>query len=325
MILKDKVYGDQKVNDPLIIELLNSPEMQRLKGVGQYSTWKIINPKLDTTRFEHSFGVYCLLKRFGSSYEEQIAGLLHDINHTAFSHVADYVFGDPSTQEYSDLKQKEILMSSSIPKILAKKGLNTEKIADHHGFGLLDRDLPDLCCDRIDYCLRDALTYGLIDHNKANKILNGLIVHNKEIICKDRESAYLITKTFFDMSNLLWSNEVQAGSFLLLAEALKLALKKGIIKESDFYTTDDVLLEKLKSSGNEKILNLLSSIKKDSIFLGTKEDYTIYSKSKARYIDPKFIENEKIIRLSEVDAKFKKEIDNFKEIIKKGFYIKVKL
>ena len=33
-----------------------------------------------------------LIKKLGGSVEEQIAGLLHDVSHTAFSHVIDYVF-----------------------------------------------------------------------------------------------------------------------------------------------------------------------------------------------------------------------------------------
>ena len=185
MIIKDKVYGEQKINDPLIIELINSPGMQRLKGVGQYSTWRLMNPKLDTTRFEHSLGVYCLLKKFRASFEEQIAGLLHDLNHTAFSHVVDYVLGDPETQDYGDLKHKEILMNSNIPSILEKSNISPEKISDYHSFGLLERDLPDLCCDRIDYCLRDSVCYGLIDQKKANQILNGLMVLVSSICLKN--------------------------------------------------------------------------------------------------------------------------------------------
>ncbi len=32
-----------------------------------------------------------LVNRLGGSLEEQIAALLHDVSHTAFSHVIDYV------------------------------------------------------------------------------------------------------------------------------------------------------------------------------------------------------------------------------------------
>ncbi|MBW2977694.1 HD domain-containing protein [Candidatus Woesearchaeota archaeon] len=324
MIIKDKVYGEQKIEDPLIIELINSPGMQRLKGVGQYSTWRLMNPKLNTTRFEHSFGVYCLLKKFNASFDEQIAGLLHDLNHTAFSHVIDYVLGDPETQDYGDLKHKEILMNSTIPSILEKRNIDPHKISDHHSFGLLERDLPDLCCDRIDYCLRDSICYGLINQKKANQILNGLIVHNGEIICKDKNSAAEISKIFLHMAKVLWSNEIQSGSFLLLAKAIKIALKNGILNEQNLYTTDDNLYSVLANSNNKEILKLIKPIDKERIIEGTKEDHDFHTKAKVRYIDPKFLENGKLIRLSEVDEDYKKSCQEYAERIKKGFYIKIK-
>lgn len=44
------------------------------------------------TRYEHSVGAMLLVRRAGGSVEAQAAGLLHDVAHTALSHVADNVF-----------------------------------------------------------------------------------------------------------------------------------------------------------------------------------------------------------------------------------------
>lgn len=324
MIIQDKVYGEQKIDDELVIDLINSPELQRLKGVGQYGTWEMLDSKFNTKRFEHSFGVYHLLKRFGADKDEQIAGLLHDINHTAFSHVVDYVLGDPETQEFGDSKHKDMIMQSTIPSLLNKRDISIKKICDPHNFGLLEREIPDLCCDRIDYFLRDSMCVGLIDKQQANEILEGLIVHNGEIICKNKESASRIARLFLNTSKTLWCNELQAGSFLLLAEALKIAVKKKIVTMEDFYKTDKELFNALLNSKNNEVIEYLSYIHKDALIPGTKEDHDIYSKSKARHIDPKFLENGEIKRLSEVDKEFKKEIDEFKEWVKPGFYLKLK-
>ena len=51
----------------------------------------LADPNISTSRFEHSLGVCHLIKILNGSQKEQIAGLLHDIPHTAFSHVIDYV------------------------------------------------------------------------------------------------------------------------------------------------------------------------------------------------------------------------------------------
>ncbi len=324
MIIKDKVYGEQKIEDPMIIELMGSPEMERLKHIGQYGSWELLDSKLNTRRFEHSFGVYHLLKHFGADKEEQIAGLLHDINHTAFSHVVDYVLGDPLTQDFGDSKHKDMIMNSTIPALLEKRKINIDKISDPHNFGLLEREIPDICCDRLDYCLRDSICFGIITQEEANDILDGLTVKNNEIICKDKESAQKIARLFLKTSKLFWSNEMQAGSYLLLAEALKIAVKEKIVTEDDFYTTDKELFNKLLNSNNNEIIEYLSYIHLDVITPGTKEDHDIYAKSKPRHIDPKFIDGEKLIRLSEADGDFKKEVEEFKEQVKPGYFIKLK-
>ena len=45
MIVNDSVYGRQIINDPLILEIIATPEMQRLKGVNQYGEWNLFDEK----------------------------------------------------------------------------------------------------------------------------------------------------------------------------------------------------------------------------------------------------------------------------------------
>jgi HD superfamily phosphohydrolase len=35
MYYKDTIYGSYKIQEPVILELINSPAMQRLKGIDQ--------------------------------------------------------------------------------------------------------------------------------------------------------------------------------------------------------------------------------------------------------------------------------------------------
>ena len=60
MIVQDRIYGKQEINDQVIIDLINTKAMQRLKGVNQYATFKWLNPDFNTTRYEHCLGVYFL-------------------------------------------------------------------------------------------------------------------------------------------------------------------------------------------------------------------------------------------------------------------------
>jgi len=65
-----------------------------------------------------------LVRRLGASLDEQIAALLHDVSHTAFSHVIDFVFNDHNGQSYHEEKKEEFVASTDIPTILNKYNLN---------------------------------------------------------------------------------------------------------------------------------------------------------------------------------------------------------
>jgi len=99
----------------------------------------IYNPWFN--RFEHSVGVYLLLRKYRASLQEQVAGLLHDISHTAFSHIIDYVFGRETTHDDHEKFYKEILSSSEILAILDKYGLDINAIADLEKFNLLEKEM----------------------------------------------------------------------------------------------------------------------------------------------------------------------------------------
>lgn len=86
------LYGDFTIAEPVLIELLQDPYMQRLKHIRQYGTNYYTIKKQDFNRFDHSVGVFVLLRKYGASLNEQIAGLLHDVSHTVFSHCGDYLF-----------------------------------------------------------------------------------------------------------------------------------------------------------------------------------------------------------------------------------------
>ena len=83
----DSVYGMIQIDDPAVRALIASPSLQRLKEIDQAGFLTPFRPEEDKiTRFEHSVGVYVLLKLYGASLEEQVSGLIHDVSHTAFSH-----------------------------------------------------------------------------------------------------------------------------------------------------------------------------------------------------------------------------------------------
>ena len=99
MDIKDEIYGEFKVAEPVLISLINSQPIQRLKGIDNYGIPKEMYQFPGFSRFDHSLGVLLLLRRLGAGIEEQVAGLLHDVSHTAFSHVVDWAIGDSEKED----------------------------------------------------------------------------------------------------------------------------------------------------------------------------------------------------------------------------------
>jgi len=157
MIYQDRVYGQIKIEKPLILELINHPLMQRLKGVNQSGYYEPFLSKESYSRFEHSVGVYILLKKFDAPFREQVAGLIHDFSHSVFSHCIDYVLnkGAEEKQNYQDNIFANYILSSDLPIIFKKYHLDIKFLLDEKNFPLKEKDLPDLCADRIDYTLRN--------------------------------------------------------------------------------------------------------------------------------------------------------------------------
>lgn len=190
MSVDDRVYGTVEITSEAAIELINSKPMQRLKGIAQFGIPDEFYHHKNYSRYEHSVGVMLLLKRLGASEEEQIAGLLHDVSHTAFSHVIDWVVGDGKTEDYQDEQHERYVSSSAIPAILERHGYAVSRMVDYHHFGLLERGLPDLCADRVDYSLRE------FPAKVASTCVPALTTMRNQIVFADEAAALLFARHF---------------------------------------------------------------------------------------------------------------------------------
>jgi uncharacterized protein len=125
-------YGPIEVEEPVLLELLKSPAVQRLKQVHQYGVAYYTTHCEEYNRLDHSLGVFAILRKNGASLKEQISGLLHDVSHTVFSHVGDWVFGKEYQEEdYQSMIYKIYLSHSGIEDILIKHGYTI-----NHRFGI---------------------------------------------------------------------------------------------------------------------------------------------------------------------------------------------
>lgn len=328
MKYKDRVYGQVIIKEKVLVELIKTNTMQRLKNINQGGVLIFLNPnhewrEFKTTRFEHSVGVCILLKKFNACLEEQIAGLLHDVSHTAFSHALDFMFNRHTQHDYHEQFHEKMILDSEIPLILKKHGIEVNNILDEKRFTLLERELPDLCADRVDYFLRDMSIVNSVIEKKVNHILNTLTNFNGEIIFTDREMAKLFAEKFIEANKHYWCNPLQATLFKMISDIFNMAISKVILRESDLFSTDELVYNKLRNSGDKEIvekLNLISNLE----VIEDRNDYDMHLKSKVRCTDPKILVNDDLKRLSDIDDSYKQKMKNFIKETTKGFFVKIK-
>lgn len=302
MFIQDRIYGNFEIDSPVLIELINSPAVQRLKGINQLGVPQEFYPFQGFTRFEHSIGVMLLLKRLGASEEEQIAGLLHDASHTAFSHVIDFVVKEVGGDEsYQDENHLSILSKTELPEILKKFEYNIETVTDYHLFGLLERPIPDLCADRVDYSLRE------FSNEIVKECLKQISVREGFIVFLDIKTARLFADSYIERQRLNWGGAIAVNRYYYFAKALRRALELGVIKFEDFSKDDNYIMRLIKDFKDPEFVKIMSALKT--------MDWDSFPKSerqmekKVRFVDPLCETQTGLKHLSEIDLDFKRSLE----------------
>ena len=206
--IKDSVHDHIRI-DGVARDLLDTPEIQRLRRIRQLGTVSMVYPSANHTRFEHSLGVYHLacealeyLDIDGRQAERvHAAALLHDVGHGPFSHNLESLTHRRTGRYHDDVH--ELLTNGAVGDVLRDHNLEPAAIADlvagEGRFGQLVSGELDV--DRMDYLVRDAhhtgVPYGTIDHGRLIREL-----------------------TFVDGELVLDEGNVQSAESLLVARAL---------------------------------------------------------------------------------------------------------
>lgn len=316
MKLKDKIYGEFEITEPVLFDFIKSKPVQRLKKINQFGIPDRFYHLKNYSRYDHSIGVMLILRKLGAPLEEQVAGLLHDISHTAFSHVIDWLFGNNLKEDHQDKQHKSFSNNYEMKKIAKKYHYSLASFFDYHNFGLLEKEIPDLCADRLDYSLRE------FSPAVAKYCFNNLKNENGKIIFKNKKSALIFAKNFLKSQMSHWGGFEAVTRYVFLSKALKIALKRKIINFADFLTYDDFIIEKIEKSKNEQILKILKLLKNKKLKQPKNGEKTKIYHKKFRYVDPEFIDkSSKIYRLSLIDKTFKNLLKKSEKKNKKGIKV----
>ncbi|SET19034.1 hypothetical protein SAMN05216389_106240 [Oceanobacillus limi] len=297
MVIDDPIYGKFRV-DGVLEELVLSKPVQRLKGVHQGGASYLVNEKWNVTRFEHSIGVMLLIRMLGGSLEEQIAGLLHDVSHTAFSHVVDFVF-DHTNEDYHEKIFQKVITTTEIPIILQGYGYHYQDILlDESQWTILEQKAPELCADRVDYTLRDMYHYGQVSLHEVQEFLEDLHVRNGRMYLSSKKSAEWFVGTYYKEVIDFFMDPLNIYGYDMLAKVLKRSINKKIISLEDFLDEDEAVIKKIQSSGDKEINQLLEKIHYDVVVEEEDENYDLHRKTKVRLIDPSILEGNEFIPAS---------------------------
>ncbi len=318
----DRVYGDAEITEDVLVALIESSSLQRLKDIDQAGYPEPYYPGSAHSRFEHSMGVMLLLRRFGASLEEQIAGLIHDVSHSAFSHCIDYALAGVAEEKHSHQDDifEGFVRTSEIPAILERHHIDLERILDDANFPLKERDLPDLCADRIDYSLRQAVVCGHIPD--GSQFLQRLSAEDGHWVFADVESAASFAELFLLCNTRYWAGLTSAVMFRTVGDTLRHALAQTYISEADLYTTDEAVLRKIlpRATEDATLALLLARMNGEVGYTNDPDDFTARVSCKSRAVDPLCRNEGEVCRLSDVRPEWKNTLTQ--ESTPKEYFLK---
>ena len=167
--------------EPTLLEVVNTPEFQRLKSIKQLAAVHHVFPGATHTRFEHSLGVGHLAERFAKRLLEhhpglpiepftlKLAGLCHDLGHGPLSHAYDAFLA----KTRPDAPMHETRSVSLLRRIVADYDI------------AIDARVVDDACELIAPVRRDLPLY--LYQIIANEV-DGIDVDKLDYLCRDSKN-----------------------------------------------------------------------------------------------------------------------------------------
>ena len=270
MYIRDPIFGDININDTAQC-LIDNEWMQRLRYIKQLGFDYLVYPAANHSRFEHSLGTMKVTSDMASKIfhvddpELSIAGLMHDIGHTPFSHQSEEIATKYLHKTHEEMGA-DLISQSSIRDVISESTLSLKKILSYFkGKGKGKLITGPLGSDRIDYLMRDAyhtgVAYGVIDYirlmNKLAFFRGGNVAIYENGI--GGAESMLIARYYMFSSVYLHHAALIAGEMYIMA--LENAIDEGSImpKELVSFTDDKTILELLKSNASKHIIEMVLS------------------------------------------------------------------
>lgn len=197
-VFRDPVHNYIHVQHQVILDLINSAEVQRLRRIKQLGTSSFTFHGAEHSRFSHSLGVYEITRRICDIFQRNYpvtqlgengwddserlialcAALLHDIGHGPYSHTFEHIFHtnheaitveiitSPETEVYQILNRVSADFPEKVASVITKTYPNPQ---------VVQMISSQIDADRMDYLLRDAYftgtEYGTFDLTRILRVI----------------------------------------------------------------------------------------------------------------------------------------------------------
>lgn len=285
-ILNDPIYGFITIPNTLICDLIDHPYFQRLRRISQMGLSHLVYPGAHHTRFHHAIGSMHLMQKAVSnlrvkgidiSDEEanalNIAILLHDIGHGAFSHALEQSIVTGIHHETISLKFMEALNDEFEGKLTLAITIFTEKYHRKFLYQLISSQLD---MDRLDYLNRDSFYTGVAEGNISSERLIAMLNVKDDNLVIEEKGIYSVEKFIVARRLMYWQvylhktglvAEKLLGKILKRAKELSLAGEELPASKAFTYflnhqiTEDTFSLETLKTFAKLDDYDVFSAIK----------------------------------------------------------------
>ena len=213
-IINDPVYGFIKIENGVILKLIDHPYLQRLRRISQLGMSYLVYPGANHTRLQHVVGSMFLMSKAInqiqnkghniSKYEKEaleIAMLLHDIGHGPFSHALESSIVTNLNHEDISL----LFMQKLNKEFNGDLAISIEIFKDIYKKKFLHKLVSSqLDMDRLDYLKRDSFFSGVVEGNiGTERIINMLDIVDNELVIEEK-GIYSIEKFLIARRLMYW-------------------------------------------------------------------------------------------------------------------------
>lgn len=289
-LIRDAVHGDVEMG-ALEVELMDTPEFQRLRGIRQLGTAYLVFPSAVHTRFEHSLGTCWMAQRIlrsiGRSQEIsaeditliRVAALLHDITHIPFGHTLEDERRVLPRHDKDEQRVDFFLRQSAIGRILKREGIQDQIIGTIRGDDTYRSDIVGgaISADLLDYLRRDTYFCGLSQYYDE-RIFESFIIDTGRLVMNLEKQGRVRLDALSELVNLLrirytlservYFHHTKVSSGAMISKAVELSLREGLTVEELRTLKDETLIWTLQElyTRNPTVAHLLHRLEARQLY-----------------------------------------------------------